>query len=468
MNKRLISLSALLAFVLSSYAQGNIHERSSAYEWPADSAVVRKLQYWQDQKFGVLLHWGLYSVPGIVESWSICDEDWITRDTTRTYQQYKDWYWGLADAFCPSAFDPEQWAAVMADAGMKYMIFTTKHHDGFCLWDSRQTDFTIARHAFHDDPRRDVLRPILDAFRQRGLMIGTYFSKPDWHSQYYWWDVYPTKGRNVNYSVEQYPWRWQQFRQFTYRQLEEILSGYGSVDILWLDGGWVCAGNRGQDIGLPEIAAMGRRHQPGLIVVDRTIHGPYENYQTPERTIPEQQLSHPWESCIPLSDDWGWVSRPRWKTARQVINTLIEVVAKGGNLVLGVGPTPQGTIQPEVVQRLQEIGRWLRTYGKAIYHTVPTAHYHSVPQSDTGPSGDLWFTASKDGRTRYALYALPDSASLPTFLTWQVEIPRRGTVVRLIGSGRKLKWEQQSDNTVVVYFPKGLPQEPLALEFIPQ
>lgn len=471
MRTRFLLFAFALLIAANVLAQGNIHEQSTSYEWPTDTAVLRKLRTWQDLKFGVLLHWGLYSVPGIVESWSICDEEWKTRDTTRTYQQYKDWYWGLADEFCPKAFNPEQWAQVMKQAGMRYMIFTTKHHDGFCLWDSRATDFTIARHAFRDDPRRDVLHPVLQAFRDRNFMIGTYFSKPDWHSQLYWWDVYPTKGRNVNYPVQQYPWRWRQFCNFTHRQLEEILSGYGSVDLLWLDGGWVCPENRGQDIDMPRIAEMARRHQPGLLVVDRTIHGPYENYQTPERTVPEQQLLYPWESCIPLSDDWGWVPWPRWKSPRQVINTLIEVVAKGGNLVLGVGPTAEGLIQPEVVERLQPIGRWLATYGDAIYNTVPTQPYHAsqpaMSSASSAPSGDLWFTASKDGSTRYALYALPDSTSIPSTLVWQGYVPKRGKPVRLLGSRKRLKWTEH-DGTVTIHLPSGLPEESFALEFCTQ
>lgn len=381
-----------------------------------------------------------------------------------TYQQYKDWYWGLADAFCPMDFAPEQWAQVMQDAGMKYMIFTTKHHDGFCLWDSHETNFTVARHAFRDDPRCDILQHVLSAFRARDFLLGTYFSKPDWHSQLYWWNVYATKGRNVNYPIKQYPWRWQQFQLFTYRQIEEILSRYGSVDLLWLDGGWVCAENRGQDVDMPRIVEMARGHQPGLLVVDRTIHGPYENYQTPERTIPDEQLLFPWESCIPLSDDWGWVPRPRWKSPQQVINTLMEVVAKGGNLVLGVGPTAAGVIQPEVVQRLQTIGRWLRTYGEAIYDTRPTPLYHMAPRPGSPQSGDLWFTSSKDSLTRYALYALPDSATLPSTLVWKGNIPRKGTAVSLLGSGKRLKWKEQ-EGMVTVELPRGVKQEPLALQF---
>ncbi len=432
-------------------------KQNDGYVWPTEQHVLNKLSKWQDLKFGVLLHWGLYSVPGIVESWSICDEDWITRDTTQTYQQYKDWYWGLAKQLNPTRFDPTQWARVMKDAGMKYMIFTTKHHDGFCMFDSKYDDFSIARYAFKDNPKRDVLKYVLQAFRDRGFMLGTYFSKPDWHSQDYWWDVYPTKrGRNVNYDIKKWPWRWNRYKQFVYNQMCEITDPrrYGNVDILWLDGGWVCKENN-QDIDMPHIAEGVRRNQPGLLIVDRTIGGPYENYQTPERTVPEKQIPHPWESCIPLSDDWGWVSRPHWKTPEKVISTLMEVVAKGGNLVLGVGPTPEGLIQPEAVARLEAIGRWLRANGLAIYNTVPTKNYHS---------GSLWFTASKDGRTLYALYPSQPGNDAPLTLSWSGNVPK-GKVV-LIGKDLKLKTSVQGEN-VTVTLPQGSVKagEPFALRF---
>jgi len=449
-----LTLLPLWFLAASIFAQGEVHQQSATYEWPSDPLVVNNLHKWQDQKFGVLLHWGIYAVPGIVESWSICCEDWIKRDTTMTYEQYKQWYWNQAELFRPTDFNPAQWADVMQRAGMRYMIFTTKHHDGFCLFDSRYTDYSIAQHAFKDDPRRDALKYVLDAFRDRGFGIGTYFSKPDWHSQYYWWDVFPTKGRNVNYPIDQYPWRWKQFQQFTYNQIEEIMSRYGKVDILWLDGGWVRPTN-GQDIQMPRIAEMARRHQPGLIVVDRTVHGPYENYQTPERTVPETQLNYPWESCIPLSDDWGWVARPRWKSSSQVLNTLIEIVAKGGNLVLGVGPTPQGLIEPAAVARLDSIGSWLGTYGKAIYETVTTPIYHD---------GDIWFTASKDRKTIYAIRSFPTDGNKTPTLTWHGNVPKKGTAIRLLGSGRKLSWKTDGD-MVTVKLPEKLQAEGLAMEF---
>ena len=451
-SKRLL-LALGLTMCLSAGAQENeIHQRSEVYEWPTEELVVKNLKQWQDLKFGVLFHWGLYSVPGMVESWAICDENWITRDSTRTYQQYMDWYFGLAEELRPTKFDPAQWAAACRDAGMKYMIFTTKHHDGFCMFDSHETDFTIAKHAFKDDPRRDVLKHVLDAFREQKFTIGTYFSKPDWHSQYYWWDVYAKKGRNVNYPIDQHPWRWQQYKKFTHNQINEITSRYGKVDILWLDGGWVAKENRGQDLDMPELARIARTNQPGIIIVDRTIHGPYENYQTPERTIPEKQLNFPWESCITLSDDWGWVPRPRFKSPEKVIETLVEIVAKGGNLVLGVGPTPEGLIEPEAVSRLKKIGQWLSVNGKAIYNTTITSHYNE---------GNIWFTQSKDGQKHYAIYLLNEGQTLPANISWSQNLPKKS--IRLLSNGKKLKYKMNGNN-VTVSLPKQLPQQSLALE----
>lgn len=452
-RKILLLLTVLTLCLQRVEAQGNVHSQSEQYVWPTDPLVVERLHQWQDMKFGVLIHWGLYAVPGIVESWSICDENWITRDTTMTYQQYKDWYWGFAEQFNPTKFNPIQWAEAAEDAGMKYVIFTTKHHDGFCMYDSQETDFTITRYAFATHPQSDVLKYVFDAFRAKGLMAGAYFSKPDWHSQYYWWDVYPTKGRNVNYPISKYTWRWQQFKDFTFRQIEEVLSRYGKVDILWLDGGWVCPENH-QDIDMDRIARMARQRQPGLIMVDRTIHGPYENYQTPERTIPDTQLDYPWESCIPLSDDWGYVRKPRWKTPEQVISTLVEIVAKGGNLVLGIGPTPEGLFQPEVTQRLRDIGQWMRDNGKAIYHTMTTPHYHD---------GDVWFTASKDGKKLYAVYVHETGRPWPAQVSWKGNLPHDKNAVRLVKNGRKMKC-QIHDDVVSITLPAGLPHQSVAFE----
>ena len=322
--------------VYSQQVEGFVHQQSeeAGYVWPDDRLVLDKLEKWQDQKFGVLFHWGLYSVPGIVESWSICSEDvdWISRKNGMPYDEYKKWYFGLKDQLNPVHFNPEQWADVMQDAGIKYMIFTTKHHDGFCTFDSKYTDFSIAHGAFKNNPRKNVAYHVFDAFRKKGFMIGCYFSKPDWHCEWFWNPYFATPQRGINYKKERHPDWWQNYQTYTENQLDELMSEYGSFDILWLDGGWIT----GEDIHLDRILSKARKKHPGLISVDRSIRGKNENYQTPERGIPETQLNYPWESCITLSNDWGWTPNAPFKSSQKIINILIEITAKGGCLLLGV------------------------------------------------------------------------------------------------------------------------------------
>ena len=232
------ALLAASSFAQDAVTNSYVHEQSDAngYVWPTGQAVLKALDNWQDQKYGVLFHWGLYSLPGICESWPLCDEDWITRPNDCNYEGYKKWYWGLAEALNPSEFNPEQWADIMKKGGMKYMVFTTKHHDGFCTFDSKLTDFTIAKGPFSYSPRKNVAKEVFNAFRDKDFMIGCYFSKPDWHTQWFWNDAYATKGRHINYSKERHPDWWKNYQDYTAGQLGELLGGeYGRFDILWLD-----------------------------------------------------------------------------------------------------------------------------------------------------------------------------------------------------------------------------------------
>ena len=451
--KKMLCGLLIMAPLMGATAQEQnsfVHEQSKAsdYVWPTDPEVLAKIDKWQDQKFGVLFHWGIYSVPGIVESWSICSEDWITRNMDN-YEAYKNWYWGLKDKFNPTKFNPEQWADVMEDAGMKYMIFTTKHHDGFCMFDSKYSDLSIAKGPFKDNPRKDVARYVFDAFRNKGFMMGCYFSKPDWHCQWFWNPYYATPNRRINYKKEQHPDWWKNYQDFTENQLNELMTNYGHFDILWLDGGWIT----GEEIRLDNVLQKARKRYPGLISVDRTIRGKNENYQTPERGVPATQLDYPWESCITLSNDWGWVPNAPFKSPQKVIGTLAEITAKGGCLLLGVGPTPEGEIEPAVVERLHAIGEWLRANGKAIYNTRTTPNYHC---------GNMWFTADKDGRTLYAIYALPDGETLPATLEWTGNEPVGK--VKLLKGNKTLKCVKK-DGKVQVTLPKGIANEPVALQF---
>lgn len=432
-------------------AQSFVHQQSNTedYVWPTDPQVLTKLKHWQDQKFGVLMHWGLYSVPGVVESWSICSEDWIVRERKPTYEEDKAWYWSQKDSLNPVNFDPSKWADVMKKAGMKYMIFTTKHHDGFCMFDTKYTDFSIAHGPFGKDPRHNIAKEVFNAYRNKGFMIGCYFSKPDWHSKWFWNPYYATPNRRINYKKQQHPDWWQNYRKFTQNQLNELTTDYGNIDILWLDGGWIT----GEEIGLDTILVDARKRNPGMISVDRTIRGKNENYQTPEQGIPAKQLDIPWESCITLSHAWGWTPNAKFKSPNKVIGILSEIVAKGGCLALGVGPKADGTLQPEVVKNLLQIGNWLNKNGQAIYSTVNTAHYND---------GKVWFTADKNGKTLYAIYALEDGEKTPKTITWTENKPK-GKLV-LLQNGKSVKYTIKG-NQVTVTLPSGLKNEPLAFKF---
>lgn len=465
MKKRLLSLIAGASLSFTIFAQGNfaikdhgfVHGISKNYEWPTDPEVLKKLDQWQDLKFGIMFHWGVYSVSGISESWALCSEDRFTARRKKilpgaTYGDFKKWYWGLADSFNPTKFNPTEWAAIMKDAGFKYLIFTTKHHDGFCMFDSKYTDYSIAKGPYKDSKYSNVAYHVFDAFRQQNFMIGAYFSKPDWHCEYYWDPALSTPTRNPNYDIKKSPEVWAKYQQYTANQINELMSDYGKIDILWLDGGWVRK-DKGQDIKLDEIMDNARKKQPGLIAVDRTVPGRNENYQTPELRIPKTQLNHPWESNITLTNTWGWNPNPKYKSVNWVINSLTEVVAKGGCLVLNVGPTGEGIIEEEVIIRLKKVGEWLRKNGAAIYSTRITPNYNC---------GNVWFTANKDGKTLYAIYALPEGEELPEIIEWEGNEP--SGKMTLLQNGKRVKYTCENGK-VKVTLPQGLKNETLAFSF---
>ncbi|MBN1197837.1 MAG: alpha-L-fucosidase, partial [Bacteroidales bacterium] len=383
-----------------------------------------------------LMHWGPYSQWGVVESWSICSEDepWCRRNM-KNYVDYCRTYTKLKNSFNPVQFNPEKWARAAKDAGMKYVVFTAKHHDGFCMFDTKQTDYSItdAGCPFSLNPMANVTKEIFDAFRAQGFWTGAYFSKPDWHSNDYWAEEWATPDRNVNYSIENYPERWNAFCRFTFNQIEELVSGYGQVDILWLDGGWVCPQN-GQDIDMPGIVAMARSHQPGLIVVDRAVGGKFENYRTPEQHIPGEVLDYPWETCMTMASSWSFVPNDTYKPTRLLIDNLVEIVSKGGNYLLNIGPGPDGQWSDTAYSRLHEIGEWMKLNGEAIYGSRPLYPY---------ACNQLRFTSLPDG-TVYMIY-LADEAEqeMPGSVFADGFQPSSGSVIRLLGKEEVVSWHPE-------------------------
>ena len=444
-----LAAGLVIACVATAFAQYEGVE----YVWEGDPAVKQKLEEWQDRKLGFMVHWGTYSQKGWCESWGLCSEavDWLTPPHP-SYQAYYDTYVGLKKSFDPRDFDPAAWAALARDAGMRYFVFTTKHHDGFCMFDTRQTDYKITDPGtpFHDHPLADVTRHLFDAFRREGFMIGAYFSKPDWNVPWYWSPHWQHASRNVNYRPKAHPEIWQKFCDFTHAQIEELCTGYGPLDILWLDGAWVDPANHDQDIRMDRIAATARRHQPGLMIVDRWIGGPYENYRTPEQKVPEEPWEYPWETCMSMAGAWSYYGEDRYKPARELVHTLVDVVAKGGNLLLNAGADGRGRFHPDAVTRMRELGAWMAVNGEAIYGTRPIAPYKEER---------LAFTRRRDTGTVYAFYLPEEGAALPRTVTIASLQPAAGEEVRLLGYAEPLRWEP-SGRGVRISIPAAVAQTP--------
>ncbi len=437
MNKSLLLASIVcLAGIPALKAQ-------ESYVPETDPLVLKKVEQWRDLKFGLLMHWGAYSQWGIVESWSICseDEDWCRRKNP-DYEAYKREYVALKNTFNPIRFEPSKWATAARDAGMKYVVFTTKHHDGFCMFDTRTTDYKVTdqRCPFSSDKRANIAKAIFDAFRKEGFWAGAYFSKPDWHSEYYWWPNFATPDRNVNYSVRRYPERWQKFIEFTHAQIDELMSDYGPLDILWLDGGWVAKGNHDQDIHMDELVAKARAKQPGLIVVDRAVPGIHQNYLTPENQVPDHYLPYPWESCIIAGGGWAWVPNAKYMSPRRAVQMLVDIVAKGGNLLLNIGPAPDGTWDQGAYDLLAQIGKWMRLNSEAIYGTRAVSPYKA---------GKVAFTKAKNG-VLYAIY-LPaeDERQIPARIVLKGLALPSGARITLLGSDTALTCEASNGDPAV-------------------
>jgi alpha-L-fucosidase len=344
---------------------------------------------------------------------------------------------------------------------MKYVVFTTKHHDGFCMFDTHQTDYKVTspNTPFSTNSKRNVTKTIFDSFRKENFMIGAYFSKPDWHSEYYWWPYFPPKDRNVNYDPAKYPERWQKFKDYTYKQIQELMTGYGQIDILWLDGGWVRPRNSidttvnwqkaityDQDIEMPHIAAMVRTNQPGILIVDRTVPGEYENYTTPEQRVPNAPLGHPWESCITMGNSWSYVPGDHYKSADEIIGLLVKVVSRGGNLLLNIGPGPDGDWDPIAYERLKQIGDWMKINGEGIFGSQPVAPYSEK---------DIYYTQKENGVIYAFVLAGKDKVVLPSSLSFSLKGAKAVKAVNLLGFRKKLKW-LVNENGIKVLIPASL------------
>jgi alpha-L-fucosidase len=459
-----------LAAVVLGLANASAQPYVARYYPETDPLVLEQLEKWQDLKFGLLMHWGPYCQWGVVESWSICaeDEGWCRRSSP-DYVEYKRRYEDLKRTFNPTKFDPDRWAEAARDAGMRYVVFTTKHHDGFCMFDTKETDYKVTDPgcAFSTNPRANITKEVFEAFRKRGFLVGAYFSKPDWHNENYWWPNFATPDRNVNYDIPKYPERWQKFVEFTRNQIMELMTDYGRVDILWLDGGWVriktaeeiraallrarfAVRPQSQDIGMAELVRQARQKQPGLIVVDRQVSGHYQDYLTPENEVPKAALPYPWESCMVMGGGWSYTPGAAYKSTHELVGLLVDVVAKGGNLLLNVAPSPEGTWDDEASSRLKELGAWMRVNGEAIYGSRPLPPHRE---------GNIAYMQSKTGAVFGVYLAAEDEKVMPAVITLASVTPAENASVTVLGASKALTWELRG-NRLTVLIPRHLREHP--------
>jgi alpha-L-fucosidase len=319
----------------------------------------------RERRFGLFIHWGLYALAARGE--------WMRERESTSDADYRPYF----DHFYPDLFDPAEWVALASEAGMKYAVVTTKHHDGFCLWDSDLTDYSVR----HTPWGRDLIRPIVDALRERDLGVGLYHSLIDWHHPHFPIDgLHPMRSSppagERDIAV---------YREYLHGQVRELLTRYGRIEEMWLDFSYVNHVHYGQpvwggkgaaDWGSEELLAMIRELQPDVLVNDRL--GIPGDFVTPEQYQPSAPMTRDgkpvlWEACQTLNGSWGYDRDNRdFKSPDLLVRMLVDTVAKDGNLLLNVGPNGRGEIDPVAADTLRQLGRWMRLHGRSIHGAGPS------------------------------------------------------------------------------------------------
>jgi len=300
---------------------------------------AERLEWWREARFGMFIHWGPVSLKGTEIGWS--------RGAEVPIEEYDNLY----KRFNPKDFNADEWVRTAKEAGMKYMVFTTKHHDGFCMWDTKQTDHNIMRSPFG----RDVVKELAAACRAQGLAFGTYHSVTDWHHPDF---PLTSPGGSVRRPVSNLD----RYEQYLRAEVSELITGYGPLLVMWFDVPQEFSVQRGQ--GLVDFT---RSLQPDILINDRS--GAPGDYDTPEQRVGTFQDRRPWETCMTICRQWAWKPNDEMKSLRECIQTLVLCAGGDGNLLFNVGPMPDGRIEPRQVRRLQEMGAWLKRYGQSIYGT---------------------------------------------------------------------------------------------------
>ncbi len=386
-------------------AEGASAPRHLFSETPAQKA--ERLSWWTHDRFGMFIHFGLYSIPARGE--------WIKKIETIPEAKYDEYF----KTFNPDLFDAKAWAKAAKDAGMKYAVLTTKHHEGFCLWDSKFTDYKITNTPF----KRDLVREFVDAFRAEGLHVGFYYSLIDWHHPDFTIDSkYPRRSKwakewgDCGDSDEDYPELnknrdMAKYRQYMKDQVRELLTDYGKIDILWMDFSYPGEHGKGPaDWDSEGLLRLARSLQPQVIVNNRmglTDTADGWDFVTPEQfkvrewpTVGGQRV--PWETCQTFSGSWGYArDQHSWKSSEELISLLVETVSKGGNLIMNVGPTARGKFDARALSRLDDYAKWMEVNSPSIYGCT------EAPAEFVAPENTVLTYNPTDNRLYIHLLAYP-------------------------------------------------------------
>jgi len=322
-------------------------------------------------RFGLFIHWGLYALPA--------RHEWVKNREEIPDERYQVYF----DHFDPDLYDPEQWAEAAAGAGMKYFVVTSKHHEGFCLWDSKLTDYK----ATNTPAKRDLLKPMVEAFRSRGFKVGFYHSLIDWHHPHYTIDsVHPLRNHPERERLNQGR-DMSKYRAYLHGQVRELLTEFGRVDILWCDFSFPGPDGKGkEDWDSEGLVKMIRQLQPHIILNDRLDLPEEADIRTPEQWQPREWVTVDgkpvvWEACQTFSGSWGYHrDEATWKSVEQLVRMLISTVSRGGNLLLNVGPTARGEFDSRALERLAGIGEWMKRHSRSIYGCTQAPPEFPEPQ----------------------------------------------------------------------------------------
>jgi len=375
--RKLLSI-AIAAFMLTSACQQKQQETTDEVEEPknylneTEAETEARMEWWKDARFGMFIHWGLYAVPAGEYKGEQVEGigEWIMNSLNIPIAEYEQ----FAQEFNPTQYNAKEWVRIAKDAGMKYIVITSKHHDGFALWDSEVSDWDVVEATPYE---KDLLKQLADACQEEGITLCFYYSIMDWHhpdAQAMWEPNYQ-QGRDsekANPNFQRY------IDEYMKPQLKELLTEYGDIGVLWFDGEWVPAYTT--EMG-KDIYNYVRSLQPDIIINNRVDKGRKGmegldaegdfagDFGTPEQEIPDTGMPGvDWESCMTMNDTWGYKSfDDNWKSDETLITNLIDIVSKGGNFLLNVGPTAKGVIPQPSVERLKAMGDWMDVNGAAIY-----------------------------------------------------------------------------------------------------